>query len=80
MALTLNRLRRFRDRLMFGMCERIKKWGFPEVRCLHARMVDEEGILYADLDPKIAIQERQNLDISGHYSRFDIFNKPLDDI
>jgi nitrilase len=43
-------------------------------------LVDEEGILYADLDPKIAIQERQNLDISGHYSRFDIFNKPLDDI
>jgi nitrilase len=42
-------------------------------------LVDEEGIVYADLDPAIVIQERQNFDISGHYSRFDIFNKPLDD-
>jgi predicted amidohydrolase len=41
-------------------------------------LVDEEGIVYADLDPSIAIQERQNFDISGHYSRFDIFNRPLD--
>ncbi|MFX1516018.1 MAG: carbon-nitrogen hydrolase family protein [Promethearchaeota archaeon] len=40
-------------------------------------LVDKEGIIYADVDPLIAIQERQNFDISGHYSRFDIFNKPL---
>jgi predicted amidohydrolase len=40
-------------------------------------LVDEEGILYADIDPQLAIKERQNFDISGHYSRFDIFNKPL---
>jgi len=40
-------------------------------------LVDEEGIIYADVDPLLAIQERQNLDISGHYSRFDIFNRPL---
>ncbi|MHA1909002.1 MAG: carbon-nitrogen hydrolase family protein [Candidatus Thorarchaeota archaeon] len=43
-------------------------------------LVDEEGIIYADVDPMVAIQERQNLDISGHYSRFDIFNRPLDDL
>ena len=42
-------------------------------------LIDEEGIIYADVDPLLAIQERQNLDISGHYSRFDIFNKPLRD-
>ncbi|MHA1479811.1 MAG: carbon-nitrogen hydrolase family protein [Candidatus Thorarchaeota archaeon] len=41
-------------------------------------LVDEEGILYADIDPMLAIKERQNLDISGHYSRFDIFNRPID--
>ena len=40
-------------------------------------LVDKEGIIYADVDPLMAIQERQNFDISGHYSRFDIFNKPL---
>ncbi len=52
----------------------------PAGKVVAGPLVDEEGILYADLDPKIAIQERQNFDISGHYSRFDIFNKPLDDI
>lgn len=40
-------------------------------------LVDEEGIIYVDVDPMVAIQERQRLDISGHYSRFDIFNKPI---
>jgi nitrilase len=40
-------------------------------------LLDEEGILYTDIDPMLAIKERQNFDISGHYSRFDIFNKPL---
>lgn len=40
-------------------------------------LMDQEGILYADVDPMLVIKERQNLDISGHYSRFDIFNKPL---
>jgi nitrilase len=42
-------------------------------------LVDEEGTIYADVDPLMAIQERQNLDISGHYSRFDIFNRPIDE-
>ncbi len=42
-------------------------------------LVDKEGIIYADVDPLMAIQERQNFDISGHYSRFDIFKKPFRD-
>jgi predicted amidohydrolase len=50
----------------------------PTGQVVAGPLVDEEGIVYADLDPSIAIQERQNFDISGHYSRFDIFNKPLD--
>ncbi|MFX0184374.1 MAG: carbon-nitrogen hydrolase family protein [Candidatus Hodarchaeota archaeon] len=39
-------------------------------------LIDKEGIVYAEIDPLVAIEERQNFDISGHYSRFDIFNKP----
>jgi predicted amidohydrolase len=50
----------------------------PKGQVVAGPLVNEEGILYTDLDPSIAIQERQNFDISGHYSRFDIFNKPLD--
>lgn len=51
----------------------------PTGQFLAEPLVDEEGIVYADMDPKTAIEERQNFDISGHYSRFDIFNKPLKD-
>jgi nitrilase len=50
----------------------------PKGQAVAGPLVDEEGIIYADLDPTLAIQERQNFDISGHYSRFDIFNRPLD--
>ena len=39
-------------------------------------LVNEEGIIYCDIDPLGAIQMRSDFDISGHYSRFDIFNKP----
>lgn len=50
----------------------------PSGKIVAGPLVDEEGILYYDVDPLKAVEERQNLDISGHYSRFDIFNKPLD--
>ena len=40
-------------------------------------LVNREGIIYADIDFMKAIEERQNFDYSGHYSRFDIFNEPL---
>ncbi len=50
----------------------------PKGQIVAGPLVDEEGTVYADIDPTIAIQERQNFDISGHYSRFDIFNRPLD--
>lgn len=35
-------------------------------------LVGEEGILYADIDPRLAIEERQTLDCSGHYARNDV--------
>ena len=52
----------------------------PTGRFVAEPLVDKEGIVYADLDTLTAIKERQNFDISGHYSRFDIFNKPLKDL
>lgn len=48
----------------------------PQGKVVAGPLVDEEGIIYANIDPLVAIQERHDLDISGHYSRFDIFNKP----
>jgi nitrilase len=51
----------------------------PKGSVVAGPLVDEEGIIYAEIDAELVIKERQNLDISGHYSRFDIFNKPLRD-
>lgn len=48
----------------------------PKGNVVAGPLVSKEGIIYADVDPMIAIEERQNFDISGHYSRYDIFNKP----
>ena len=48
----------------------------PTGKTIAGPLSDEEGIIYADIDPLMVIQERQNMDISGHYSRFDLFNKP----
>lgn len=50
----------------------------PKGKEIAGSLIGEEGFLIADIDQELIIQERQNLDISGHYSRFDIFNKPLD--
>jgi len=49
----------------------------PKGNYLEKPLVNEEGILYADIDFRTVIEERQNFDYSGHYSRFDIFNEPL---
>jgi len=51
----------------------------PRGKIVQGPLVNEEGVVYADVDPLIVVKERQNLDISGHYSRFDIFNRPLAD-
>lgn len=49
----------------------------PTGKTVAGPLIDKEGILYCDIDPLLAVEERQNMDISGHYSRFDIFQKPL---
>jgi len=49
----------------------------PKGEIVSGPLVAEEGILYADVDPWMAVRERYNFDYSGHYSRFDVFNKPI---
>ena len=48
----------------------------PRGKVIAKPLEGKEGIVYAEIDPLVAIQERQDFDISGNYSRFDIFNKP----
>lgn len=36
-------------------------------------MCKEEGILYCDVDNKLAAEAKRSLDVAGHYSRSDIF-------
>lgn len=48
----------------------------PKGEIIAGPLIDQEGILYADIDLLLIVKERQNLDISGHYSRFDILISP----
>lgn len=45
----------------------------PDGRVVGQALVDEEGIVYADIDLRQCIQPRQMHDIVGHYNRFDVF-------
>lgn len=45
----------------------------PDGGYLAGPLYDEEGILYADLDPDRLLEERQRFDPVGHYHRPDIF-------
>lgn len=45
----------------------------PTGKIVAGPLIDEEGILYAEIDEDTVIQERHNFDYSGHYSRKDIF-------
>lgn len=46
----------------------------PDGRVIGQALVDEEGIVYADIDLSRCIQPRQMHDITGHYNRFDVFD------
>jgi len=50
----------------------------PIGECIAGPLLKKEGILIADLNKDLILEERQNFDYSGHYSRFDIFNEPLE--
>ncbi|CBJ38030.1 putative aliphatic nitrilase (nitA) [Ralstonia solanacearum CMR15] len=54
----------------------------PDGRVIGQPLIDQEGIVYADIDLSRCIQPRQMHDITGHYNRFDVFDlrvnrKPL---
>ena len=46
----------------------------PDGRQVGDCLIDEEGIVYAEIDLNHCIQPKQMHDIIGHYNRFDIFN------
>lgn len=54
----------------------------PDGRVIGQPLIDDEGIVYAEIDLNRCIQPRQMHDITGHYNRFDVFDlrvnrKPL---
>lgn len=50
----------------------------PDGRLVGQPLIDEEGIVYADVDLARCIQPRQMHDITGNYNRFDIFDLQVD--
>jgi len=44
----------------------------PDGSYLAGPLFDQEGILYADLEPEMLLQERQRFDPAGHYHRPDV--------
>lgn len=51
----------------------------PDGRPVTDPLIDEEGIVYAEIDLGRCIQPKQMHDIVGHYNRFDIFRLHVDD-
>ncbi len=46
----------------------------PDGRVVGQPLIDDEGIVYADIDLNRCIQPKQMHDIVGHYNRFDVFD------
>jgi nitrilase len=46
----------------------------PDASYLAGPLWDEEGILYAELDPQVLYEERQRFDAAGHYHRPDVLS------
>jgi nitrilase len=46
----------------------------PNGAVIGSPLIDEEGIVYAEIDLEKCIQPKQMHDILGHYNRFDIFD------
>lgn len=45
----------------------------PNARVLAGPVKNEEELVVAEIDPQLAVQESMTLDVSGHYSRPDVF-------
>ena len=52
----------------------------PDGSYLAGPLYDDEGILYADLQPERLFEERQRFDAAGHYHRPDLFRFAIDEI
>ncbi|GII65940.1 nitrilase [Sphaerisporangium krabiense] len=50
----------------------------PDGRLITEPLIDDEGIVYAEIDLSRCIQPKQMHDIIGHYNRFDIFELRVD--
>jgi len=50
----------------------------PDGRLLTAPLIDEEGIVYAEIDLNRCIEPKQFHDVVGGYNRFDIFSLTVD--
>ncbi|MEV6425967.1 carbon-nitrogen hydrolase family protein [Streptomyces sp. NPDC051662] len=50
----------------------------PDGRPVTEPLVDDEGIVYGEIDLARCIQPKQMHDITGHYNRFDIFRLQVD--
>ncbi|MEU9133144.1 carbon-nitrogen hydrolase family protein [Kitasatospora sp. NPDC048540] len=50
----------------------------PDGRPVTEPLIDDEGIVYAEIDLARCIQPKQMHDIVGHYNRFDIFRLEVD--
>lgn len=50
----------------------------PDGRVVGEPLIDDEGIVYAQIDLAKCIQPKQMHDIIGHYNRFDIFGLTVD--
>ncbi|GAA2808530.1 carbon-nitrogen hydrolase family protein [Kitasatospora sp. CM 4170] len=50
----------------------------PDGRPVTEPLVDEEGIVYAEIDLARCVQPKQMHDIVGHYNRFDVFRLHVD--
>ena len=50
----------------------------PDGRVVGKPLIDDEGIVYADIDLTKCIEPKQMHDIVGHYNRFDVFRLSVD--
>lgn len=50
----------------------------PDGRVVGRPLIDDEGIVYADIDLAKCVQPKQMHDILGHYNRFDVFRLTVD--
>lgn len=73
-------------RMMSGKPNAISVIYGPGGQVVGGPLIDEEGIVYADIDLEREIEPKQFHDIIGHYNRFDVFtlrlnaraNRPLE--